>query len=935
MKLAELLKAARVATPFETDIDIRGIVSDSREVEDGYLFVALPGTNNDGSKYVSDAIARGAVAILTQEPIEATVPVLQTSRIREALSRMCVLFYEPHPGTLVGVTGTNGKTSTVFFTRQIFEHAGLLAASMGTLGVQSKNFHSYSGMTTTDSVRLNQDLQALAENGITHVAMEASSHGLEQHRLDGLMFKASAFTNLTRDHLDYHLTMEAYLEAKLKLFTHLTSEVAVLNADVPEFEAIKSVCAAKGLRIFSYGKNGEEIRLMSQLLHETGQELTIELFGHVYTANIPVAGHFQGMNILAALGLAIAVGVDIEKAVEALGTLKSPDGRMELVGRTQKGASIFVDYAHTPDGLETALKSLRLHTQGKLYVVFGCGGNRDTGKRPMMGKIASELADTVIVTDDNPRFEDASLIRSQILAAAPNAIEIADRAKAIFYAVSHLEEGDVLLLAGKGHEEGQLINGFMHPFNDKIQAILSLRTLEEKPLWTSDELTEATSGKAYKTFVGYGVSIDTRTLIPGDIFIALHGERLDGHDYVAEALKKGAAAAVVSHDIPDVPDSAKLFFVVNTDEALQDMARYALRHSRALKIGITGSSGKTTTKEMLALALKGQGTIHATQGNFNNQWGVPLTLARLPRLADYAIIEMGMNHTGEMEYLSHLVEPDIAMITMIGSAHHEFFKTLQDIAAAKAEIFIHMNKQGTVVLPRDSAYYEFLQAKAMENGVEHQLSFGQNLDADVRLLKAEQTPDGTSVSASLAGELITFSLQTMGEHFVMNALGVLAMVKALGADVKKACQNLSRMKPLKGRGAQIQTIIDGKLITLIDDSYNANPSSMKAAISVLAQKEGRKLAVLGDMLELGEQSRPLHTALADDLTTGGIDRLYTVGREMRALFETVPPEMRGWAAQTALELLPILKQDLRNGDVVLLKGSNGTKIGRLVEALQN
>ena len=374
---------------------------------------------------------------------------------------------------------------------------------------------------------------------------------------------------------------------------------------------------------------------------------------------------------------------------------------------------------------------------------------------------------------------------------------------------------------------------------------------------------------------------------------------------------------------------------MNTDEALQDMARYALRHSRALKIGITGSSGKTTTKEMLALALKGQGTIHATQGNFNNQWGVPLTLARLPRLADYAIIEMGMNHTGEMEYLSHLVEPDIAMITMIGSAHHEFFKTLQDIAAAKAEIFIHMNKQGTVVLPRDSAYYEFLQAKAMENGVEHQLSFGQNLDADVRLLKAEQTPDGTSVSASLAGELITFSLQTTGEHFVMNALGVLAMVKALGADVKKACQNLSRMKPLKGRGAQIQTIIDGKLITLIDDSYNANPSSMKAAISVLAQKEGRKLAVLGDMLELGEQSRPLHTALADDLTTGGIDRLYTVGREMRALFETVPPEMRGWAAQTALELLPILKQDLRNGDVVLLKGSNGTKIGRLVEALQN
>ena len=935
MKLAELLKAARVATPFETDIDIRGIASDSREVEKDYLFVALPGTNDNGLKYVPDAIAKGAAAILTQETIEASVPVFQTKHIYEALSTMCVLFYEPHPGTLVAVTGTNGKTSTVFFTRQIFEHAGFLAASMGTLGVQSKNFHSYSGMTTTGSVHLNQDLQALAENGITHVAMEASSHGLEQHRLDGLTFKASAFTNLTRDHLDYHLTMEAYLEAKLKLFTQLTSEIAVLNADVPEYETIKNVCINKGLRVFSYGKNGDEIRLLSQALHETGQELSFELFGHVYTVDVPVAGHFQGMNILAALGLAIGAGVDIEKAVEALKTLKSPDGRMELVGRTQKGASIFVDYAHTPDGLETALKSLRYHTQGKLSVVFGCGGNRDTGKRPMMGKIATDLADTVIVTDDNPRFEDAKLIRSQILEAAPHAIEIADRAKAIFYAISHLETGDVLLLAGKGHEEGQLINGFMHPFNDKIQAILSLRTLEEKPLWTSDELIEATSGKAYKTFVGYGVSIDTRTLVPGDIFIALKGERLDGHDYVAEALKKGAAAAIVSHDIPDVPDSAKLFFVVNTDEALEDMARYAMRHSRALKIGITGSSGKTTTKEMLALALTEQGTIHATKGNLNNQWGVPLTLARLPRLTDYAIIEMGMNHAGEMEYLSHLVEPDVAMITMIGSAHHEFFKTLQDIAAAKAEIFIHMNKLGTVVLPRDSEHYEFLQTKVMEYTIAHQISFGQNLDADVRLLKAEQTPEGTSVSASVMGELVTFSLQTTGIHFVMNALGVLAIIKALGADIKKACQNLSRMKPLKGRGAQTQVSVDGKLITFIDDSYNANPSSMKAAISVLGQKQGRKLAVLGDMLELGEQSRTLHTALAQDLVNQKVDRLYTVGREMRALFEAVPAEMRGWAAQTALELLPILKQDLKNGDVVLFKGSNGTKISRLVEALQN
>lgn len=936
MKLSHLLAAAHVPTPFEADIEIQGIACDSRRVQEGYLFAAIPGNKESGLVYVPDAIRNGAVALLTQEDLaEENIPVFHTPDIRQTLALMASAFYKPVPETMVAVTGTNGKTSTVFFTRQIFESLGFSSASMGTLGTQSKVYSHYTGMTTTDCVTLHEDLQQLALKKVTHVAMEASSHGLDQHRLDGLKFKASAFTNLTRDHLDYHLTMEKYLEAKLRLFTEMTTDVAVLNADIPEFEAIRKACLEKGLTVYSYGHHGVDLKLIKQELHETGQKLTLNIFGQPYEISLPITGNFQGMNILAALGLAIGAGIEVDKAIRALANLKSPPGRMELVATTQTGATIFVDYAHTPDGLETALKSIREHTSGRLFVVFGCGGNRDAGKRPMMGKIAHDLADVVIVTDDNPRFEEAAPIRSQIIAQAPNALDIADRSKAIFQAIQKLQKGDTLLIAGKGHEEGQLIKGFMHPFNDKIQAILAVRSLEEKPLWTSDELVEATSGKAYKTFVGYGVSIDTRTLQPGDIYIALKGEHLDGHDYVVEALKKGAVAAIVNRDIPEVTDSAKLFFVVNTDEALQDMAKYAVQHSKAKRIGITGSSGKTTSKEMLIKALKGQGIVHATQGNLNNQWGVPLTLARLPRLADYAIIEMGMNHTGEMEYLSHLVHPDVVMITMIGSAHRAFFKELEDIAAAKAEIFLHMQKDGTAVLNRDSEFYPFLKSKAFESGIINQISFGQNPSANIRLLSYETNVEGTKVTASIMGLPLSFTLQTTGLHFVMNALGVLGIVQALKADVKQGAQNLALIKPLKGRGERKVVSVAGKKVTLIDDSYNANPSSMQASLHVLGQFPGRKIAVLGDMLELGDYSRKLHTDLKTDVTENKVDKVYTVGPEMKALFDTLDASVQGKAVDKAMDLLPYLKADLQDGDVILLKGSNGTRIWELVAALQN
>lgn len=934
MILSEIFKKAGVETPFASEIEITGLACDSRLVQKGNLFIAISGTKENAVRYIPAAISAGAVAVLTDTPVQAEVPVFEVKNVREVMAKLAAAFYTPCPENLLAVTGTNGKTSTVYFVREILESLGKNAASIGTLGVQSKRYQSYAGMTTTDSITLNKDLQALVQNGVTYAALEASSHGLDQNRLGGLKFKASAFTNLTRDHLDYHQTMENYLNAKMVLFTELTSETAVLNADIPEYEQIKSICEKKGLKIISYGFKGSEIQLLTQDLHEVGQKLSVNIFGTHYDIDLPVAGNFQGINVLAAMGLVLACGFEVSEVVKALSTLKSPAGRMELVAKTQKGATIFVDYAHTPDGLETALTSLKKQTKGKLVVVFGCGGNRDAGKRPIMGEIAEKLADYVVVTDDNPRYEDAGLIRSQIMKGCPNARPIGDRAKAIYHAISKLQAGDSLLIAGKGHEEGQLINGFNHPFNDKIQAILALRSQEEKPLWTSEELKKATDGKAYKTFIGYGVSIDSRTIQPGDIYVALKGDKFDGHDFVKDALAKGAVAAVVSKDIEEVTQTDKLFFVVNTDEALEDMARYAMQNARAMKIGITGSSGKTSSKEMLVKALQNQGIVHSTQGNLNNQWGVPLTLARTPRLANWAIVEMGMNHTGEMEYLSYLVKPDVALITMVGSAHHEFFKDLTQIADAKAEIFKHMNKNGAVFLNKDNDQYAYLKQKASDNEIAHIYSFGKDENATIRLISYQTNENGSQAQIQINGQIKTLQLQMTGLHFIQNALGVLGVVLALGADVDKAIENLKTMQPLKGRGASIVFFVDGQKIKFIDDAYNANPASMKASLDVLGTNKGRKIAVLGDMKELGEKSYELHTGLKEAIEKNNIDLVFTVGEEMKQLFNVLPPQKQGCAVLKTEEVILPLKNALKEGDTVLVKGSNSMKMNTILEALK-
>jgi UDP-N-acetylmuramoyl-L-alanyl-D-glutamate--2,6-diaminopimelate ligase len=455
--------------------EFSGLASDSRAVKPGYLFAALPGAKENGAQYIADAVKRGAVAVLGRADARETaekfgVRFIVDENPRARLAKFAAAFHDGQPKVVAAVTGTNGKTSVAVFLRQIWEKLGRQAASLGTIGVVTPYGEIALHHTTPDPVELHTLLAQLARAGIDHLALEASSHGLDQYRLEGVEIAAAGFTNITRDHLDYHPSFEAYFAAKLRLFSEVVRAdgVAVINMDAPGAGDVLAAAKARGLTIITVGEKGETLKLVARTPHGNGQTLSIQGHGDI---ELPLAGSFQAANALVAAGLAIGLGDPADKVLAALGSLKGAPGRLEKVAYAKSGAPIYVDYAHTPDALETVLTAIRPHITGKLHVVFGCGGDRDKGKRPLMGKAAHDFADDVIVTDDNPRSENPAAIRAQALAGAPDAREIGDRASAISEAIKSLGMGDGLVIAGKGHESGQTIGNETRPFSDRDEAI--------------------------------------------------------------------------------------------------------------------------------------------------------------------------------------------------------------------------------------------------------------------------------------------------------------------------------------------------------------------------------------------------------------------------------------------------------------------------------
>ena len=488
MLLSEICEKSGMKMSVKNDIEITGITADSRQVKPGFLFAALPGLSLDGLDFVDSAANEGATAVLVPEGKQLdsalnsnkanNVQLISDANPRKRFALIAASFYDRQPEKIAAVTGTNGKSSVVEFTRQIWNILHFKAASIGTLGIRSDEIRKSTNLTTPDPVKLHLALSKLTAEGVSHLALEASSHGLEQYRLDGVQVDVGAFTNLTRDHLDYHHSMGAYFSAKKRLFGEILSSdgIAVLNADVPHFEELSKICKTRGIEVLSYGRSGNYIRLSKTQPNEDGNVINIAVSGNPYELPLPLVGEFQVSNALCALGICLATGAETTRAVDSLRTIGGVSGRLELVGQRLNGGRVYVDYAHTPDGLNSVLKTLKNHTTGRLAVVFGCGGDRDPGKRREMGRIAEELADSIYITDDNPRHEDPSLIRANILEGAPNGVEIDDRAEAIRAAISATEANDVLLIAGKGHESSQIIGDSRKSFSDVETAHVALES---------------------------------------------------------------------------------------------------------------------------------------------------------------------------------------------------------------------------------------------------------------------------------------------------------------------------------------------------------------------------------------------------------------------------------------------------------------------------
>jgi UDP-N-acetylmuramoyl-L-alanyl-D-glutamate--2,6-diaminopimelate ligase len=478
VKLRDLLPETAPDSQLD-GIEVVGVTSDSRKVKPGFLFVAIAGSKTDGAHFVRQAASGGAVAVAAEHrpnTLPDAMAFIRAANPRRLLALAAAKIFPRQPATIAAVTGTSGKTSVAAFTRQIWSQLGYRAASIGTVGVVSSAGERYGSLTTPDPVELHRTLDQLAKEGVTHLALEASSHGLDQHRLDGVRIAAGAFTNLSRDHLDYHPSIEAYLAAKLRLFEYLVAPggTAVIGVDDCYAHQVVEAANKRGLKIIAVGEQGADIKFVGATIDGFSQVVTIVHGGRTYKVRLPLVGAFQVQNAGIAAALTIATGAEPSRAFAAMEQLVGAKGRLELAG-THNDAPIFIDYAHKPDALKKALESLRPYARGKLVVVFGAGGDRDTGKRPIMGRIATENADRVIVTDDNPRGESPAAIRAAILAEAPGAVEIGDRAEAIQKAIAALATGDVLLVAGKGHEVGQIIGDRVVPFSDHEAVTAALK----------------------------------------------------------------------------------------------------------------------------------------------------------------------------------------------------------------------------------------------------------------------------------------------------------------------------------------------------------------------------------------------------------------------------------------------------------------------------
>ena len=857
------------------------------------------------------AINNGASVIICSNNLKIKnndIHIIKKKNVRYFLSEIASKYYKLKPKNIIAVTGTNGKTSVADLFYQILRLNKIPAASIGTLGIKYNGKLKKTSLTSPDTISIHKNLQFLKKKRIENVIIETSSHGLDQKRLHHIKFKGAIFTNFSQDHLDYHKSMNSYLNSKLVLFKEiLTKNTSIISdREIQQFSILKKIAKKRNLNILNIK---EELKRITNNSNE-------------------LVSDFKIKNLAMAIQGAKLCGVKEKQIYESIEKIKDVDGRLELVRKFQNDIKVFVDYAHTPDALLKTLDFLKTKYGNDISLVFGCGGERDKKKRPLMARIANNKCKKVYITDDNPRNENPKKIRNELkkFILKNKVFDFGSRSLAIRNAIRNADPQEIILIAGKGHEQKQIYKNKILNISDKrIVKNLKLKIKKinkKKQNFNHNKLILSHILGKNKPINFNGLSIDTRSIKKDNLFLAIRGKKKDGHKFIFEALKKKAGCAVTT--TPIEKKNKKVIIVKNPISFLNNFAKLKRKLSNAKIVAITGSAGKTSLKNLIKDLLQNFGKTHFSPKSFNNYLGVPISLSNLNSDDKFGIFEVGMSKGGEIRNLTKLIKPHIGIITNIGEAHLENFKNINGIAKAKSEIIENIEADGTIILNRDDKYYNYLSAKSKLYKLK-QTTYGFNKNSDVRIKKIIKKSDNISkIFIIINNKTINLEIQDLN---IYNVLSSLAALKELGINISSLKRQFKNIESSDGRGKKYLISRYNKKFKLIDESYNANPLSVKNAIKKLGlikKKKFKKYLILGDMLELGQGSKKYHEQLSKVINNSDIDKVFIKGKETIFTYKHLSKNKRGNILQYNEDIDISLSKMISNNDYLMIKGSNAT-----------
>ena len=924
-----------------------GVSSNSSLVKKDSIFFAIKGNSFDGNDFIKDAIKKGARIIFSEKKIEdrkKNIIYIKSSNVRKLLSRISYKIINQKFKKLIAVTGTNGKSSVADFYYQILNLNLKKVASIGTIGVRTKDKKKSLDNTTLGPIQLSRILKELKNKKIDYIIMEASSHGLKQNRLDGLLFDVGIFTNLSHDHLDYHKSMKDYLNSKLYLFKKLIKKKGAIVTDqnIPQINKIKRISSQKRIHLNLIFNKKIGIELISHKFENERQIIEIKFKNKQYKIILNLIGKVQVKNILMSVLAAYESNLSFKNIIKVIHRIKPVEGRLEKIGNIRNNSKVILDYAHTPEALKLALSNLKEQFPlSKLNLVFGCGGNRDYKKRSKMGKIADIYADRIYLTDDNPRNESPSKIRKDIKKGIKekNIEELPNRKHAIHQSIQNLKTGEILLIAGKGHEKIQDYGKKKLFFSDK-KIILNSIKFKNKFLSNNIKINiikEKINTQLPNNLVIKNASINSKTIKKNDIFFAIKGKKIDGNKFVSEAFKKKSSLAIVN-DINKKLPLSKQIKVRDPLNFLTNCSRSLRENLDAKIISITGSCGKTTLKEMLGFILKQISCTTISPKSFNNKYGVPLSLFNLKQNDDFGVFEVGMDKKGEIDYLSNIIKPDLGIITNISYAHSKNFKTINNIAEAKAEIINNIKSNGSIVLNSDDNFFQYHKRIARKKKLKV-LSFGiQNKMSFTKLIRIKKRNSNEyELLIRINNSIYSFYSKNKNKNNIYNILASLTALYFF-LDIEKLKKDIFLNFELPvGRGDITNLNIKGKNINFVDETYNSNPLSVRVALEnfdKIPTKKNKKYLILGDMLELGKHSTKQHKLLSREINRTNINKVYVVGKYIKKTFANLKPNKKGKILIKNFNIINLIKDDLENNDYLMIKGSNATGLNEIAHKLK-